>query len=87
MRTKAEKRKNDYNKALKKKRICERHYGFEYYDNIHQYSKNKIHCSCPICSSKTNGKGRWGKGKNLTHSDKIKIDCMNSQLEDIYMGE
>ena len=26
------------------------------YDNIHQYSKNKIHCSCPMCSAKTTNK-------------------------------
>ena len=27
-----------------------------YYDNLHQYSKNKIHCSCPMCSAKTTNK-------------------------------
>ena len=29
----------------------------EYYDNLHQFSKNKIHCSCPCCSTKTRNKG------------------------------
>ena len=28
------------------------------YNNLHQYSKNKIHCSCPDCSPKTRNKGR-----------------------------
>lgn len=82
MRTRAERRKNDYNKAIRKKNISERHYGFSYYNNVHQYSKNKIHCSCPLCSTKTNGKGRWDKSDNPTHSDKMKIDSMNNKLED-----
>ena len=30
---------------------------FGMYDNLHQYSKNKIHCSCPMCSTKTRNKG------------------------------
>ena len=36
-----------------------------FYKNLHQYSKNKIHCSCPICSAKTNNKNRsdvWERG-------------------------
>jgi hypothetical protein len=37
---------------------------WEYYDNLHQYSKNKIHCSCPCCSSKTRNKGRRGRKGN-----------------------
>ena len=51
-----------YRKAKRKKRITnaifsgywEQH---DYYDNLHQYSKNKIHCSCPCCSPKTRNKG------------------------------
>ena len=51
------------------------------YDNLHQYSKNKIHCSCPICSAKTNNK------KNLFYcghrfwkpSDQIKVDKMDAK--------
>ena len=49
-------------KALRKKRLAEEVYynGKEcpYYNNLHQYSKNKIHCSCPMCSPKTRNKGR-----------------------------
>ena len=52
-------------KALRKRRLADRLYRnwndpdepFNYYDNLHQYSKNKIHCSCPYCSSKTRNKG------------------------------
>ena len=56
-----------------------------WYDNLHQYSKNKIHCSCPMCSFKTNNRGRakwYGIGrKNWKHSDLIKINRLESQLE------
>lgn len=33
-----------------------------WYDNLHQYSKNKIHCSCPMCSAKTNTRKSKGNG-------------------------
>lgn len=51
-------------KALRKRRIAREIYRFwpnleyEYYDNLHQFSKNKIHCSCPMCSQKTRNKGK-----------------------------
>ena len=50
-------------KALRKRRIDKDVYSYfdqehGYYKNLHQYSKNKIHCSCPMCASKTNSKGR-----------------------------
>lgn len=60
-------------KALRKRRIAENIYykGKEhpYYDNLHQYSKNKIHCSCPDCSSKTRNKGhrRYKAGNYMKH--------------------
>ncbi len=56
-------------KALRKRRLARMMYHYswepgswEYYDNLHQYSKNKIHCSCPCCSSKTRNKGRRKRG-------------------------
>ncbi len=77
----AQKRHNDFTKAIRKQNICIRHYGFNYYSNLHQYSKNKIHCSCPLCASKTGkGKSIWKNegidGKNWKHSDLIKITKM-----------
>ena len=43
-------------KALRKRRIAKEVYydgnTHPYYSNLHQYSKNKIHCSCPLCKSK-----------------------------------
>ena len=41
------------------------------------FSKNKVHCSCSMCRSKTNdtnwNKGRKPKAKNWKHSDLKKI--------------
>lgn len=72
MRTLALKRHNDWKKALRKKNICEKAYGWKYYDNLHQYSKNKIHCSCPMCSSKTNDKLNKSQGQvNRWHSSRL----------------
>ena len=42
-------RKNSITKARRKQEIAETVYGWSYYDNLHQYSKNKIHCSCNLC--------------------------------------
>ena len=71
MRTHAEKRHNDWKKAIRKKKIINA-YGWDYYDNLHQYSKNKIHCSCPLC------RGLAKAGKNNI-SDKRKLEKMNNQ--------
>ena len=65
-------------KALRKRRITReiyhywKHYDgndWEYYDNLHQYSKNSIHCSCPACSAKTRNKGkrRYKSGNYSPH--------------------
>ena len=68
--TRAERRKKDYAKAIRKKKLAEelysnvalgKDYKFAWYNNLHQYSKNKIHCSCHLCSSKTKNKGKRRK--------------------------
>ena len=56
-----------YRKALRKRRIDREsghvwRYHVDYYDNLHQYSKNKIHCSCGSCQKKTRNKGRRNRG-------------------------
>ena len=58
-----------------------------WYNNLHQYSKNKIHCSCPLCSSKTKNKGshkNYSPSFNPTISMQRKLDSMNSQLQEVY---
>ena len=84
MRNRAERRHNDWRKARRKRRII-RAYGWDYYDNLHQYSKNKIHCSCPMCSEKTNNKGRkvWGVSRrNWCMMDRRRIEEMEDQILD-----
>ena len=41
-------------KARRKKYLSELWQVTPWYNNLHQYSKNKIHCSCGMCSCKTN---------------------------------
>ena len=86
MRSMAEKRHNDFRKAIRKFKIDREtmptgwtHY---MYDNLHQYSKNKIHCSCPFCRAKTaKRKNPWSGGKNWSPSDRRKLDGMNYEEE------
>ena len=70
-------------KALRKKRLAEEVYynGKErpYYNNLHQYSKNKIHCSCPMCSPKTRNKGRRNR-KNYQRALNYKISELRCQI-------
>lgn len=64
MRTRAERRFLDRKKAIRKRNITRDVYIWtddsEYYSNLHQYSKNKIHCSCSMCRNKTKKRDMWG---------------------------
>lgn len=100
MRTRAERRRNNYVKALRKKRIVEevydsantvfgKDYKFALYDNLHQYSKNKVHCSCHLCSAKTRNKGKrrtlqgnYAPSYNPKISDIRKIERMDFDYMD-----
>lgn len=79
-------------KALRKRRISRYDYFYrveekDYYDNLHQYSKNKVHCSCPSCQTKTRNKGhrRYRKGGyhravNYKRSDLIRMIDMDQDI-------
>lgn len=85
MRNRAEKRHNDWKKAIRKRKIVKEVYCWnsEWYDNLHQYSKNKIHCSCPLCRAKTAKKKQvWSGGKNWPVTDERRIEEMNDQILD-----
>ena len=81
-------------KALRKRRISRYDYYYrveekDYYDNLHQYSKNKIHCSCPACQTKTRNKGhrRYRKGGyhraiNYKRQDLIRMIEMDQDIEE-----
>lgn len=88
MRNKPYRREMRRKHIKRKKRIADSIYsGGPYYSFDGQYDKNKVHCSCPMCSQKTNNKGKnrlkhgnYYPSKNWKHSDKLKIDKMDAQL-------
>lgn len=93
MRNAAEKRHNDWKKAIRKRRIVREVYRWDtdWYDNLHQFSKNKIHCSCGMCSRyrKTNNHGRrrridgnYALSKNWSIQDEKRIEEMQNQMLD-----
>lgn len=49
-RARSLRRHNSVRKALRKRNIQRNKNDGEWYNNLHQYSKNKIHCSCWMCS-------------------------------------
>lgn len=44
--------------------------------NLHLLNKEKLHCSCPLCSTKT-------KNRGYSRHDKRLLDSYHSQLETI----
>lgn len=82
-------------KALRKRRLAREIYHswgkseWEYYDNLHQFSKNKIHCSCPMCSTKTRNKGKrrnrranYCRTLNYRRPDLIRQMAMDQQMRE-----
>lgn len=76
--------------------FCPWQYCVQYglYDNLHQYSKNKIHCSCAYCSSKTRNKGHkrylpknYSPSINYNRHDKRKYDSMIEEEKEFIYGE
>lgn len=88
MRSEAERRHNDWTKAIRKRRIFREQENSDRYDNLHQYSKNKIFCLSNRVF-KTNNKGKhryaesnYAKSKNWSINDQRKLNSMNQELED-----
>lgn len=99
-RTRAWRRHKNYVKAKRKQKLdwaVSSYYWKWYYDdgyglykNLHQYSKNKIHCSCAMCSAKTRNKGKrralsgnYAPSINYKISDIRKLDNLNFQLKEL----
>lgn len=83
--SRAKRRKNNFRKA-KHKAYLDKHVSWcPMYNNLHQYSKNKIHCSCPWCSPKTKRRSKsksWGPGRyNYKISDQRKVDRMEDEMK------
>jgi len=68
MRPRAWRRYKNYTKAKRKREIDLATSFYHWYNNLHQYSKNKIHCSYPWCSPRTRNKGRHRNRKNYAPS-------------------
>jgi hypothetical protein len=84
-KTRAERRHKDFQKAIRKKKITNTwNDGNDYYKGLHQFSKNKIHCSCPLCATKTRGKTakKQGSAENWSIKDKKRIEDMKEQEEE-----
>ena len=69
----------------RKKRICQKEYGWDYYNHDGCYSKGKIHCSCPMCSIKSKSrKSRYYAKRNWKHSDLLKINELENQEQEYF---
>lgn len=85
MRNRGWRRKKDFSKAQRKKDIDKIwRMTIPRYKNLHQYSKNKIHCSCGMCSAKTRNKGKrrmipknYSPSINYTIKDQKRKDEMD----------
>lgn len=85
-------RRQNWIKAKRKEKITREIYGcsplneegWHYYNNLNSYSKNKIHCSCPLCASKTNNKKHicYGKAKNYKISEQRNLLKLTEQLKE-----
>ena len=88
MRSTIERRKNDWAKAIRKQKLYRYFMSYckdeDLYDNLHQYSKNKIHVSDAHGGKKTNNRGRkkyYGQGCKLWKaSDLRKVVGLMEQL-------
>lgn len=81
MRTRAYRREVRNKAIARKKRIVKYVYCMNdsgWYPHDGQYSKGKIHCSCPLCAF-----GKYDKNQ-VTDSDRRKIDEMESKLKEFY---
>lgn len=77
---KGDRRKIDYKKAKRKAKIdlARSFDGLPMYDNLHQYSKNKIHCSCQLC------RGKDCFGRHVTTEQEVKShDEMLAELKEL----
>ncbi len=83
MRDRSERRHNDWKKAIRKRRITrdrDPRDKIPWYTNLHRYSKNKIHCSCPLCRCKSNNPR---ESMNWPISDLKKLEDMEDQIKEM----
>jgi len=71
------KRKYDFIKAIRKQNISRKVYRMDWYKNLHEYSKNKVHCSCGMCRFRN----AWEPDRKPI-SDVRKIESMKDELRE-----
>lgn len=71
------------NKHIRRKKRLSSYYHWNYRADG-MYNKGKIHCSCKMCSMKTNNRGKNGyhPSKNWKHSDLVKIQKMKNEIKE-----
>lgn len=83
-------RRKDHFKAVRKMNIDKQvnvgKNGALMYNNLHQYSKNKIHCSCPLCAFNGKHNGHLVFKKIYTESDRRKMDSMDLKMKEYMSG-
>ena len=87
MYTRSQRRHNNVRKAIRKRKMYP-----DYYDSLHQFSKNKVHCSCCMCRRKTNNKGFkhkhiWFPAMNWSVSDRKKLESMDEDYAEYIGGD
>lgn len=94
-RNRAWRRKKNYSKGKRKQKIAIALFGYPseciaiktpFNNHVGQYIKGKVHCSCMMCSAKTNNRGRYGRAINYKHSDEMKVNSMKEQIHDYEEG-
>lgn len=78
-RARGSRRKTDYKKACRKQAIAQ-HQDIAWYDNLHQYSKNKVHCSCRLC------RGKDYAGRHIETRQERKNKASWADFEDDYIA-
>lgn len=89
--SRAARRKVDFTRAIRKKNLADKIYRFTghgFYPHTHQYSKNKIHCSCPLCAAKSKSKN--GMSPTISDIKKYNISSykrVRSQIDNMLKRE
>ncbi len=89
-RGKAWRRHKDYSKAKRKKDIdysinAGSIYFHPWYNNLHQYSDNKIHCSCPMCRDKSKNKGAAAMYSGTSNPTMMDLRRRRLSMDDDYL--
>lgn len=89
-RTRAERRKRDFSKALRKKAIDtflakRARLSSAHYPHLHQYSKNKQHCAVVLDTGRTNNRSGWGRVVTPSISDIRKSNVLDGSFREDYL--